>query len=723
MSLCAHCGFNNPTNMRFCGNCGARHMKDDALTPDPLPTSFKLPPDDIGIMVGADLAKRLRETGVDAKGQRRNVTVLFVDLTGYTSISGLMDDEDLYDFIHQYMQQMSKDVYKYEGIVDKLTGDGLMALFGAPISHENNAELAVRAALDMQHDMELINHDLMERFEIEIKARIGLHSGAVVVGGIGSDMMMDYTAIGDTVNLAHRIEEAAPAGAILISESVHRQVRGIFECKPISILTPKGVASPVQAYRVTGLNDHPDFIRGIEGLHAPMIGRDQELVRLKLMANRLIEDHVGQFVLVTGEAGIGKTRLIEELIAWIDPREIRILKGHSLAYRRTIPYLIIRNVIYSYLNLPESAPKSEISEQLVRNVTRALDLQAQRTLPFLENLLSIPHSDPIGGDLLKHLDPRQVRQQTFLAVRDLFVTEATARPLMFILDDLHWADEASLNLISFLLRDILDTPIFVLAISRTNQIAALEEAIQWAGQNLGGNFEHIELQNLSKNQSERLLALLLSIPCLPDEMREHILLRAAGIPFYLEEILRMLIDRGLIQQDNGQWHVMSDDDISSVGVPATLGELILTRFDRLDKTDKTVIQVAAVIGKDFDLAVLGGVLATLSRGHITTVINRLIQRDFIVPYNSSTGEKYTFRHILMSDAIYGTLLRKERRKLHAQVGDVIEELYSERLEEQVELLANHYRWSNKLDRAFHYIILAGQKASRNYLKQTSLSSI
>lgn len=723
-SLCTQCGFDNLNHMRFCGNCGAHLRPGDKNSLNTVMMSNRLPTKGLGIMMGADLAKRLKETGIDAKGQRRTVTVLFMELIGYTTLSGHADDEDLFEFIQRYMQQICENVYKYEGIVDKLTGDGIIALFGAPISHENNAELAVRAALDIQTDTQLINNELREHMGIEIEARIGLHSGAVVVGGIGSDLMMDYTAVGDTVFLARHIKEVAPPGTIFISESVYRQIRTIFDCQPANELTSEDVPSPIQAFCVTGIKIHPETSRGIEGLHAPMIGRDHELVRLKLMTNRVIESQQGQFVLVTGEAGIGKTRLIAELISWIYSGNftIRIIKGHSLAYRRTIPYWIIREIIYSYLGLTESAPKSEISHQLVRCVSRALHLQAQRTLPFLEKMLAIPFSDQIGNDLVRQLDPRQLRQQTYLAVRDLFVAEANNRPLMIILDDLHWADEASLDLIGFLLKAIKEAPIFFLAISRTHHISPLKEAVSWADQNLEGCFEHIDLHSLSLIQSERLFALLLSIRDLPDEMRENILQRASGIPFYLEEILRMLIDQGVIQRENGQWRVMSEIDAASFGVPATVQELILTRFDRLGQISKLILQVASVIGKDFDLAVLRNVLSTMPEKQFHDAIVELENRDFIIAQSNEVKGKYSFRHILMSDAIYRTILRKERRELHGQVGDVIEKLYAVRLDEHVELLANHYRWSDHLDRAFHYVILAGQKASQNYLNEQAHES-
>ena len=713
-TLCPSCGFNNPAGMRFCGNCGTR-------LPEAAPqVEEQTAPrtDDLGVMMGSDLLERMRRAGLEAAGQRRNVTILFADLSGYTALSSKLDGEDLYDLIQQYIQLLSSDVYKYEGIVDKFTGDGIMALFGAPISHENNAERAVRSALDMQTDLMNLNRDLHKRLGIEIQAHIGLHSGSVIVGGIGSDMLMNYTAIGDTVNLAHRIEEAAPPGAILISDAVFRQVRTFFDCQQISVLNPKGIAHPVVAYRVVDLKVRPGSPRGIEGLRAPMIGRDQELNQLKEVVGQLTASRQGQFVLITGDAGLGKSRLTAELKGSLNLSAVRVLEGQSLAYRRTVSYWIIREILFSYLALhPTTTPLSQLSERLGRQVYQVMGAMAGETLPYLENLLSLPYSDPTAADRLKHLEARQLRQQTFLAVRDLLLVEAYNRPLIIVMDDLHWADDASLELLIFILEAVRQAPIFILAISRSVMPGQLEKAVGWGQKNLANCFRHIPLQGLSLDQSNQLLQLLLSIPELPEQLRQVILQRAAGIPFYLEEILRMLIDNGILLNDGGNWRVQPGADVTSLGVPGTLQELIMARFDRLTNMQRKVLQIASVIGKDFSLPVLHTVQQAVDLQALRVTVDSLVEREFILPQQGNLDTEYTFRHILMSDAIYSTILRKERSQLHGQVGEALESTYADRLDEMVELLANHYRWSPRQDKALQYLILAGKKAARNHLNE------
>lgn len=698
--------------MRFCGNCGTR--LPEAAVPESQPTIAPIE-EQLGVMMGSDLLERMRRAGLEATGQRRNVTVLFADLSGYTSLSSRIDSEDLYDIVQQYIRLLSNHVYRYEGIVDKFTGDGIMALFGAPISHENNAERAARAALDMQIELADMSRDLKKRMGIEIQARIGLHSGSVIVGGIGSDMLMNYTAIGDTVNLAHRIEEAAPPGAILISEAVYRQVRALFDCQQVSVLNPKGISHPVIAYRLADVRVKPGSVRGVEGLRAPMIGRDQELALLKKAVVDLTNNKQGQLVLITGEAGLGKSRLTAELKASLDLSTVRLLEGQSLAYRRTISYWIIREVFFSYLGLHPTAPPQQVSEKLGRYVYQVMGSQASETLPFLEHMLSLPYSDAAAAERIRHLDARQLRQQIFLAVRDLLLLEAYDRPLLIVLDDLHWADDASLELLLFLLDAVRQSPIFVLAISRSVLPGFLEKVVDWAGKNLRERFYQVPLRSLSPDQSGQLLYNLLLIPDIPDTLRQQILQRSSGVPFYLEEILRMMIDQGVLQNVNRQWQVKPGADLSAMGVPETLQELIMARFDRLNNTQRRVLQIAAVIGKDFSLPVLVDVMQSLDLQALRVTVEALVERDFILPQSGAMDTEFTFRHILMSDAIYGTILRKERSALHGMVADTIENLYADRLDEMVELLANHYRWSPRLDKALHYLILAGQRAARNHV--------
>ncbi len=709
---CRNCGVVNPANMRFCGNCGLRLLSTGMLQSIE-PISEQESTNQLGELVGADLLDRFRQAGLEAAGQRRQVTVVFVDLSGYTHLSEKIDSEQLYELVQQCTKMFANDVYKYDGIVDKFTGDGLMALFGAPIAHENNAELAIRAALDMQTDLAALSAQLQDRLGSEIKAHIGLHSGHVVVGGVGSNMMMNYTAIGDVVNLASRIETAAGPDVILVSDTVYRQVRNLFDFEAVAPLQLKGVTHPVMAHRVLGTKSNPGSMRGIEGLYAPMIGRDGELERLQQTINAMTSEKLGRFVAVSGEAGIGKSRLISEFKSFLSQLPVQVAEGYSLIYRKGVAYWIFQDLLLRLLEVDAETPKVECQARLRGRVTRALPEQADEILPYLEHLLSLPLSDPKAARRIEYLAADQLRQQIFLAVRELILAEARQKPVVLILEDLHWADNGSLELLDFLLELPLKNPIVIVAVSRSFADAKLAEIKKRAGDQLRLRFTDLPLKSLSPDQSDRLLSQLLAIYNMPESLRNHIVQRAAGIPLYIEEILRMLIDRNLLQREDGHWQFVNKVDLNTLGVPDTLEGLILTRFDHLELFQRHVLKVASVIGRAFTRSIIFDCLPTLTSDEINRSLTVLLDREFIL-LDPSPGGEYMFKHVLVSDTIYSTLLKRERKELHGRVAETIEKLFADRLEEQIDVLARHYFWSRSKDRALHYLILAGQKAARNY---------
>ncbi|OGO41688.1 MAG: hypothetical protein A2W36_00205, partial [Chloroflexi bacterium RBG_16_58_14] len=707
---CINCSFVNPPGMRFCGNCGTRLDAPASTHLNP-----EISPTDIGAMMGSDLLERFHRAGLEATGQRRNVTVLFVDITGYSQLARRINDEDLYELIQRYIAILAKDVYRYDGMVDKFTGDGLMALFGAPVAHENNAELAIRAALDMQANVTLLSQELSKSLGGELRVHIGLNSGSVIVGGVGSDLMMNYTAIGDTVNLAQRLEEAASPGTILVSDPTYQRARMLFDYDPILNVTPKGMTAPVSCYRVIRPKARPGRVRGIEGLRAPMIGRELELHKLMEAIGALATYQQGQFIMIVGEAGLGKSRLITELKSLTIPISISVAEGQSLTYRRTISYWIFQDLLRNLLRITTETPRETIVERLTRSLETAPGGRAAERLPYLEHLLGLPISDATAAQRIEYLDAIQLRQQIFLAVRSLLITEALVRPLVLILEDLHWADEASLDLLQFLLDSTRQSPLLIMGISRPYEKSKLGEVVAYAEKHLAENYSIIQLQMLTPNQSNQLLLRLLAIHEMPADLRDYIVQRASGIPFYLEEILRMLIDAGVLHRKAGQWQPVPGANIASLGVPDSLQSLILARFDRLEPAQRRILQAACVIGRQFSLPVLRSVLAPLKESEFNTYLTQLVERDFVLPDSESPETEYDFRHVIVSDAIYSTLLRRDRAELHGQVGEAIERTYADRIDSQVDLLARHYSWSARKDRALYYLILAGQKAARSYL--------
>jgi class 3 adenylate cyclase/predicted negative regulator of RcsB-dependent stress response len=709
-TTCPTCTFINQPGMRFCGKCGTPLGVDHEARY--APGEFR--PEQIGAMMGSDLFERFRKAGLEAVGQRRNVTILFVDLSGYTQLSRRLDTEDLYEVVQQLIQVLANDVYKYEGMVDKFTGDGLMALFGAPIAHENNAELAVLSALDMQRDVTALSNRLQGSIGTDLQIHIGIHSGPVIVGGIGSNLLMNYTAIGDTVNLARRLVDATSPGTISVSEKVYRQTRAIFVYKNSDSLYLKGVEQAVRCYQASGIKEKPGRVRGLENLYAPMIGRDQELAKLLAATEALRLNDGGCFVMVTGDAGIGKSRLILEMKEKLQDDEVTVLEGQSLPYRRQVAYWVFLEIIRKLVGIRAEIPEEDVRELLKNKLANLLGARKTEVLPLFEHLLSLSPSDEAAALRLQYLEAGQLRQQVFLAVRELLIAEANKKPLLLILEDLHWADQSSLDLILIILESLHLAPLMVIAVSRPIQHKTLKKITEWAQQSLEEQFLQLSITSLSEEQSEQLLSQLLSIENLPRPFRNYILSRASGVPFFLEEILRMLIDKGMIFGEIGSWSVAAEADIDSAGVPDTLEELILARFDRLHEWQRRVLQVASVIGREFTMSVLQFALPEIAPDIMFQILAELGEKDFVFPQSDSPDAVFSFKHALLSEAIYKTMLRRERSELHGLIGEAIEYVYAHRLEEQVEIIARHYAYSRKYGKALHYLILAGQKSFRNY---------
>jgi predicted ATPase len=444
------------------------------------------------------------------------------------------------------------------------------------------------------------------------------------------------------------------------------------------------------------------------------VGRESEFEQLQELVTLLADRKQGCLALVTGEAGIGKTRLTAELKEFISQTPLTILEGQSLTYRRSVSYWIFLDLLRNLFRISLETPDQVAYQRVVAKTRELVGDQMGEILPYLEHLLGLESTYASNQGRFEHLDASQLRQQIFIAVRELLVAQARINPLILILEDLHWADEASLDLLSYLIESVRREPLMIYVITRPYSGSPLERIVDQARKWTPGCFSEIPLRSLSPEQSERLLDELLTIPDLPGELRRQILQRSAGIPFYLEEILRMLIDDEVIQQVEGNWQVIQGAQIGPLGVPDNLQELILARFDRLEPSQRKILQSASVIGREFSLPLLLEILPNGDGGELVGRLSQLVEKAFLLPPGGSQGTDYLFRHVLTSDAVYSTLLRKERDGLHGQVGEAIERVYADRLEAQIEVLASHFLRSKRLDRALHYLILAGQKSARDY---------
>lgn len=715
-NLCPNCGFENPTGFKFCGNCGTNLLTASmARASDPAALRR------LQGYIPTPLVDKILNASKQIEGERRTVTVLFSDVVGFTTISEKLDPETVYSIIDGCVQAFREQIYAHEGTLDKFMGDGVMALFGAPVAHEDDPARALRCALGMQDALKKISSDLVARHGIQLQMRIGLNLGTVVVGDIGSDLRMNYTALGDTVNVAARLQSVAEPGAILVSRAVYEQTRALFEFRELGSIRVKGRVEPVEIFEVNGTKREPGRVRGIPGLHAPMVGREKELARVKGVVQNLVEHGRGGGALVTGEAGMGKSRLTSELKQATTGLQLGVFEGGCVAYGQSA-YDVIVKVLSAFFKIQSDDPPAVASERVQTRINGLFSTGEERLqiLPYILNLLGLPLVEREMADRIRHLEPAQLRQQTFLAVRDLLLAAAQRQPLLLIFEDLHWVDKPSLDLLLFLFNAVESAPIVLFCISRPANNQAAPQIQRIGAATLGERFVHIPLEPLSLQDSAALIDLLLTISDLPESLRQMIPQRAEGNPFYLEEIIRMLIDRNLIQRRNDRWEMTPGADVNALQVPRTLEGLIMTRVDNLPESTRHVAQCASVIGRDFSDGLLRHVVNGQSP-RLDGDLQELLDHELVRQTVEQPDRQYAFRHILTQQTIYNSVLLRRREQLHHKIGAAIEDLYHDRLDEQSERLAFHYTESKDAARALPYVIRAAERAAARFANEEALS--
>ncbi len=714
-NLCPACGFENPAGFKFCGNCGVN------LLASALPQSMAS--DALRRMqshVPSDLVEKILRVSKQLEGERRNVTILFTDVVGFTSLSEQLDPEQVFAIIEQVQKAFLDEIYTHEGWFDKFLGDGLMAIFGAPVAHEDDPARAVRAALGMQNALKRINEELDPRLNLTLRIRIGLNAGTVVVATLGSDMKLNYTPLGDAVNVASRLQTLAEAGTVVVSRAVYEQTKPLFEFVELGSIRVKGRLEPVEIFQAVGPKRAPGRARGIPGLNAPMIGRDQEFAQLKGVIGEWLRRADSRLVLVTGEAGIGKSRMTSELKQQLIADEATRVETACLAYGQT-SYEVFRRLLRSLFQITSDDDDWTAGERIRQHLMGVLGdhTPLNRVLPYVQYLLSIPVVEPEMADRIRYLEPAQLRQQIFLAVRDFLLAQSRCHPLLLIFEDLHWIDKPSLDLLLFLLNAIESAPILIYGTSRPAEGQAISQLDQIGRTAFGARFLRLDLDSLSPFESTALVDQLLTISTLPVELKQMIRQRGEGNPFYLEEIIRMLIDRGIVRRAGRGWEMTPGMDLTTLEVPSTLQGLIMARVDNLEMEAREALQTAAVIGRSFSKRLLHDVLAEEDSA-LEADLQELRDHELVAPLNQTPELEFTFRHVLIQETVYASLLHRRRERLHHKIAEAIEALYADHLDDYIEQLAFHYQESHDPVRALPYLIRAGERATSRYANDEAL---
>jgi class 3 adenylate cyclase/tetratricopeptide (TPR) repeat protein len=666
----------------------------------------------------------------EGKAERRIVTVLFCDVVGSTALSEQLDPETWTEIMNGVFERAIVAVRRYEGTVDRMLGDAIMAIFGAPVAYEDDPYRSVLAALDILQELrpyqERIRRELTRagvRFVLtDFEVRIGINTGLVVVSHVGSGQTKKWTPLGDTVNLAARMEQSAQPGTIHITHDTYRSVSPFVDVESLGPLRVKGKQEPVLAYRVRDLKERPGRPIDLEELESPLIAREREISLLRDSLDRLQEGE-GKILCLIGEAGLGKSRLIRELKAdGPDKRKDDITGGQSLtwyeseslSFEMSQPYGLFKRLLRQVGNIKKDDSQVEVCLKITRLLEELSPEKRSQLKRALEALFGLESDD--GQPLLSGED---LKPELFEGMLTLIRAWATAKPTVLVFDDLHWADPASLELIRHLFPLTDEVPLLFLCVFRPNRHSPVWTIKQTAESEWSYRYLEINLEPLSAQESDALVGGLLNIPGLPERLGTLILGKTEGVPVFIEEIVRELIESQalVLSESRRNWQLIPD--IEEINIPDSLEAVLVARMDRLEENARRTLQLAAVIGLSFHYHVLKMIAA--SNGHLDQQLRALQQAGMIREVARIPEREYIFRHVLAQEAAYNTILLKERRSYHHQVGEVMEQIFADRIEEQTPLLAHHFHQAGDYGRALKYYSLAAKNATRLYANMETVT--
>ena len=701
---CPRCQVENDAGARFCEDCGARLEAACPSCGTPVTPGKKfcrscgtaLSTEPGGRFASPEsytpthLAEKILTSKSALEGERKQVTVLFADLKGSMELLADSDPEEARKLLDPVLERMMEAVHRYEGTVNQVMGDGIMALFGAPLAHEDHAVRACYAALRMQETVKRYADDARLSHGVEVQIRVGLNSGEVVVRTVGGDLRMDYTAVGQTTHLAARMEQLAPPGAVRLTGETVRLAEGLIEVRSLGPIPVKGLPAPIELFELTGAGTARTRLQAavLRGL-TRFVGRDAEVEHLRRVLGQAGAGR-GQVVAIVGEAGVGKSRLVYEFTHSHRVQGWLILHAVSVSYDKATSYLPVIDLLKGYFKIGDRDDHREMRAKVLGRVL-GLDRALEPLLPPLLALLDVPVEDPAW----QNLDPPERRQRTLDAVKRLLLRESQVQPLLVVFEDLHWIDGETQALLDSLVESLGSARLLLLVNYRP------EYEHRWGSKTA---YSQLRLDTLPAESAAELLAALLG----PDPGLAPLtqMLVKRGNPFFLEETVRTLVETGALAGERGAYRLTRP--VEALQVPATVQTILAARIDRLPPEEKRLLQAASVIGKDVPYALLAAI-AEQPEEALRGGLGHLQEAEFLYETRLFPDLEFTFKHALTHDVAYAGLLGERRRDLHAAVAAAIERLHADRLVEHVERLAHHARQGEVWDKAVRYLRQAGTK--------------
>jgi class 3 adenylate cyclase/tetratricopeptide (TPR) repeat protein len=694
-AACPSCGTPVTPGKKFCRSCGAA-LTTEPASPVPSPESY----------IPKHLAEKILTSRSALEGERKQVTVLFADLKSSMELLADRDPEEARALLDPVLHHMMDAVHRYEGTVNQVMGDGIMALFGAPLAHEDHAVRACYAALRMQESVKRYAEDVFRSHGVTVRMRAGLNSGDVVVRAIGSDLRMDYTAVGQTTHLAARMEQLADPGTTLLTAATLQLAEGYVEVKGRGAVPIKGLAEPVVVYELVGAQGvrsrlHAAASRGL----TRFVGRESELHQLRHALERAGAGH-GQVAAVVGQPGVGKSRLFWEFTHSHRTQGWFVLETGSMPYGKTAAYLPVIDLLKAYFQVEGRDDTRKIREKVTGKLL-SLDRHLEPSLPALLSLLDVPVEDAAW----ERLDPPQRRQRTLDAVKHLLLRESQVQPLLVVFEDLHWIDTETQAWLDSLVEALPAARILLLVNYRS------EYQHGWGGK---ASYQQLRVDPLPAESADDLLGALLGPDASLEPLKRTLITRTEGNPLFLEESVRTLVETGALIGERGAYRLAQDP--RTIQVPATVQAILAARIDRLSAEDKRLLQAASVVGKDVPFVLLRAV-AELLDDVLRQTLARLQTAEFLYEARLFPDLEYTFKHALTHEVAYSSVLQERRRALHARIVEGLEQLHETRLDEHVEALAHHAFLGEVWDKAVRYLRQAAARAGRRSANREAVTHL
>jgi class 3 adenylate cyclase/tetratricopeptide (TPR) repeat protein len=693
---CPVCGFSNQPGFKFCAGCGQKMAPVSALTPSKLSFDEKLRK--IQKYLPKGLPEKILAQTDRIEGERKQVTVMFCDMEGFTPLTERLGPEEAYGIMDQVYEILIHKVYDYEGNVNEMTGDGIMALFGAPLALEDAPQRAIRSSLAIHRDMARFSDKLKQETPATppIRMRIGIHTGPVVVGSLGNELRVEFKAVGDTVNIAARLEQLSEPGTTCVSEDTLKATEGLFSFEPVGERTLKGKNKPIRVYRVISTTSRRTRfeVSADRGL-APFVGRTREL-DLLLHAFKIAKEGRGQAVSIVSEAGMGKSRLLYEFRNAIINEEATFLVAKCLSYCRSVPYHPVADALRASFDIRDDEGDKEIREK-VRRALKILKADDLVTFPYLLELLSVKESTINESSM----SPEAKKDRTLEALKTIIVQSSTLRPIILAVEDLHWIDRDSQDVMRELLESIAGWRVLLIYTFRPEFVHT------WGSRSYHGQ---ITLNRLSSAESSVIITHLLNTNNIEEELQNLILEKSEGNPFFIEEFVKSLEDLKIIEKTKDYCRLTRDG--RSIVVPSTIEDMIMTRVDHLPDDTRGLLQIGSAIEREFDNTLVGRVTALPER-ELLSQLSILKDAELLFERGLYPKSVYIFKHALTRDVVYNSILLKGKKRIHERIGKVIEELYAHSIEDYYASLVHHFTVSENHRKVADYSRLACKKAENS----------